>query len=302
MTSFGTLSPAATSAASVFVESALPADLAARATTAIAAIANTRLITAINLAGGGDGHTFVVEIESALIADVTTGGLVPSSTQVQCYMAAQSEALALARSRVSVPSNRSILDEQLAGASQGTRFMGLIVETTAAFDSGGGIQFSLNDLRIVDTNGDVGNIVANGGLLASNSDPILRADAAQSQEVSWAAGSVVRVMAQTTLPVDFDGRAAVTVDLFVYTGNTSADAATFTVQTSWDGGALVSDTATDATPAAAIHMITATIAAADIPDAPSILSLYLTPAAHATDPVQLVGYRINYKSTPVSVT
>ena len=62
--------------------------------------------------------------------------------------------------------------------------------------------------------------------------------------------------------------------------------------------AIVSDTATDGTPAVTIHKITATIAAADVPSLPSVLTLMLTPAAHAADPVQLVGARINYSKLP----
>lgn len=165
----------------------------------------------------------------------------------------------------------------------------------------GHIYLSLNDFREVTSGGDVGNIVANGGLLASDTTPILRGDAAESQEISWAAGNSDILAAHMTLPADVDGTQDVTVDLFVYTDNAGGggiDAATFTVETSWDGGAVVSDTATDGTPAVTIHKITATIAAADVPSLPSVLTLMLTPEAHAADPVQLVGARINYSKLP----
>jgi hypothetical protein len=160
------------------------------------------------------------------------------------------------------------------------------------------IGISLYDWREVTSGGDVGNIAANGGILASDTTPIMRGDAAESAEISWAATNVDPISTHITLPTDFDDTANATLDLFVYTDNTGGggiDAATFTVETSWDGGALVSDAATDGTPATTYHKITATIAAADIPTGATVLTIALTPAAHANDPTQLVGARLNYK-------
>jgi len=168
----------------------------------------------------------------------------------------------------------------------------------AGLRGAGTLLLSLYDFREVSSGGDVANIAANGGLLASDTTPILRGDAAESQEIAWAAANADIVATQITLPPDVDGSKPITVDLFVYTDNTGGggiEAATFTVETSWDGGALVSDAATDAPPATTIHKVTATIAAADIPDSPSVLTLMLTPGTHANDPVQLVGARLNYQ-------
>ncbi len=165
----------------------------------------------------------------------------------------------------------------------------------------GSLLLSLFDFREVTSGGDVGNIAANGGILASDTTPILRGDAAESQEIAWAAGNSDVIAGQLTLPADVDGTKPITIDLFVYTDNTGGggiEAATFTVETSWNGGAVVSDTATDSTPAVSIHKVTATVAAADIPDSPSFLTLMLTPGTHANDPVQLVGARINYSRLP----
>jgi|SRR6185436_14052777 len=160
------------------------------------------------------------------------------------------------------------------------------------------LPVSLFDFREVTSGGDVANAAGNGGVLASDTTPILRGDAAHSQEISWAAGNADPIAFQMTLPDDFDGTANATLDLWVYTDNTGGggiDAATFTVETNWDGGAAVSDTATDGTPATSHHKITAAIAAADIPDAPSYVTVLLTPAAHAADPTQLVAARLNYQ-------
>jgi hypothetical protein len=91
----------------------------------------------------------------------------------------------------------------------------------------------------------------------------------------------------------------VTLELEVYSGTT--DAATMTIETSWDGGAVVSDTADDAaTKSATRHTITGTIAAADIPDTAKNLTIMLTPGAHATNTTQIVGARLLYEELPTA--
>ena len=104
-------------------------------------------ITAITLAGGGDGFTFVVLVETAPIG-AANWHLQPRSrsqrrpppddswhpvTQVRCYLAANSggslkaEGLHCCRQscdlgQISIPS--VVVDQQVAGAAKGTRFMG----------------------------------------------------------------------------------------------------------------------------------------------------------------------------------
>lgn len=151
---------------------------------------------------------------------------------------------------------------------------------------------SLHDFREADANADVGAIAANGGILASDTTPIMRgASGLISQEISWAAGNADPIVCQIALPSNFDGRNDVLVDLWGYSGTTNPVA--FTVASSWDGGATVSDTATGLASATS-HKLTATIAAPDIPDGASFLTLLLTPAAHATDAMQLQAARIRY--------
>jgi hypothetical protein len=126
MSRFGTITNPAT-AAVVFVESALPDDLENLVNIELAnifAASPARAVSGISLAGGGDGHTFVVEIESAR-ATAVDGGITASGARVRCYMAAENEALAIARS--SIPISDVIVDEQVAGAAKGTRFMGIIL-------------------------------------------------------------------------------------------------------------------------------------------------------------------------------
>lgn len=163
----------------------------------------------------------------------------------------------------------------------------------------GSVPLSLFDFRECDANGDVGAIAANGGILASDTTPILRGNAAETQEISWAAGNVDPITLQTALPADFDGTADVTLELWVNSGTTNG--ATFTVETGWDGAALVSDTADDTTTkSATTHKITATIALADVPDTASFLTLALTPATHATDAIQLLAVRLKYQRKPIT--
>lgn len=154
------------------------------------------------------------------------------------------------------------------------------------------ILLSLNDFREVDATSDVGAIAANGGLLASDTTPILRGNTNETQEVSWASSNSDIIAAQIALPANFSGADDVTVELQVNSGTT--DPATFTVESGWDGGALVSDAATDGAKSATTHKVTAIIAASDIPDGAEYLTLVLTPGAHTTNAIQLLGVRLLY--------
>jgi hypothetical protein len=159
------------------------------------------------------------------------------------------------------------------------------------------VQISLNDFREVASGGTVSNIVANGGLLASDTTPILGAESTKSMMINWAAGNSDIIQAQIALPPNFDGRADASLDLWILTDNAGGggiDAGTFSVVTSWDNNTAVTDTATDSVPATTFHKITAIIAASDIPDTASVVNIQLTLNAHANDPIHLLGARLNY--------
>jgi len=132
MSRFGTVTLAsASSLATRVVESADPADLQARvnaAITEIYALAGSYQITAMTLAGAGDGHSFTVTIEAGKTADLVDGGF-PSAPSVVCYLASQAEALAVAHA-AALPTSGTISDSQVAGASKGTQFMGMLVRGT----------------------------------------------------------------------------------------------------------------------------------------------------------------------------
>lgn len=155
------------------------------------------------------------------------------------------------------------------------------------------LLFSLFDLREA-TTGDEGNIVANGGLLASDTTPALSGTGTTvSQQVSWVASNVDQVVAQKALPPDFDGRDDALLELWVSSGTT--DPASFTALLNFDGAAAdVSVTVTDPAPSATLHKVTAKVPAASIPDQASFVSLALTPAAHGTNPTTLYSARLSY--------
>lgn len=160
------------------------------------------------------------------------------------------------------------------------------------------ILLSLSDFREVTSAGAVGNAAANGGVLDSSTSPVHGAEAtSEAWSLTWAAANADIVQAQIALPEDFDGRSPVEVDLWVKTDNAgggSIEAASFSVLSSFDDGAQVTDTATDAVPATTVHKITARIAAADIPDRAGFLNLQLVPGTHANDPIKLLAVRLRY--------
>lgn len=158
----------------------------------------------------------------------------------------------------------------------------------------GFVPISLHSMREADANGDVGNAAAIGGVLASDTTPIMRGvSGGIGQEISWAAGNADPVVCEVALPPDLDDTQDVTLALQVYSGTTNA--ATMSVKTSWDHGATVTDSADDSgTKSATFHEITATIAAADVPANPKTVTILLTPPTHATDAIQLCGAQLRY--------
>ncbi len=156
------------------------------------------------------------------------------------------------------------------------------------------IPISLMSFRECDGSSVVGNIAANGGILASDTTPILRGrTTVNNQEISWATGNVDAICTEIAIPADFDGSQDVTLELIVNSGTTNA--VDMVVATTWDGGTEVADAAVDtSTKSATDHALSVTIAAADVPDAPKHLSLRLTPPTHGTNAIQLSGVRILY--------
>jgi hypothetical protein len=140
MANFGII----TTGAQVFsrvAESADPVDLALRVNAALDELAlitvevapdifQPLFVSNMELAGGGDGHTFVVSITAAPFVGGGPGGLLPGEIRAACFLASEAEAIVLARAAAiaAMPAPPvTIIDELLAGASKGTRFMGLFI-------------------------------------------------------------------------------------------------------------------------------------------------------------------------------
>lgn len=162
----------------------------------------------------------------------------------------------------------------------------------------GSEQIALTDWKEVTSAGAVGATAAGGGNLSSDTTPVLGAEAtSEAMSITWAAANADIVQCSIALPLDFNDAADATLDLWVKTDNTGGggiEAASFTVNTSWNNGAIVADAATDSVPSETVHKITATIAAADIPAGAEFVNIQLVPGTHANDPTKLLAARLNF--------
>lgn len=161
----------------------------------------------------------------------------------------------------------------------------------------GFIPISLTSLREVATMA-VGNSAANGGVLASDTTPILQPINGATdgcQELVWAASNNDVVMFQVPLPPDLDD----TADLILHTrirSSGTTDAVGFTVTSYFnEGDTAVSDTSETNQTNTWAEKIT-TIAAADVPSGAQTLTVSLTPAAHTTDTMQMSALWLEYKT------
>jgi hypothetical protein len=161
----------------------------------------------------------------------------------------------------------------------------------------GFVPLSLMQFREVGTMA-VGNIVANGGVLASDTTPILQPINGATdgcQRISWAAENVDPIATTIALPPDLDD----TADLVLHTRIASegtTDPVGFTVDT-WfnEGDTKVTDTSQTNQTATYAEKIT-TIAAADVPAGAQTMTISLTPVAHANDDMYLTAAWLEYKT------
>jgi len=116
----------------IFIQTADAVEMAARLNAILQA---DTLVASLALAGAGDGHTFVVSVETT---ETATGPLGDDSV-IGCYLGASEQALGVAKQAMvtellalTPPSPGqvlSIIDEQIAGSAKGTVFMGMLVAT-----------------------------------------------------------------------------------------------------------------------------------------------------------------------------
>ena len=158
------------------------------------------------------------------------------------------------------------------------------------------IPISLMSFREA-VNFDVLNIAANGGILASDTTPVLDAinvatDGAQ--RLLWASSNNDQVIVQISLPPDVNKAKDIVLHLRIVSGGTT-DAVGFTLDSFFnEGDTKVIDTSgTNQTVTYA--EVVATIAAADIPAGAQTLTIGLTPVAHTNDSMALGAAWLEYE-------
>jgi hypothetical protein len=154
--------------------------------------------------------------------------------------------------------------------------------------------------------GVVQNLAAHGGILASDSTPILTCIGdGDALRVAWAAGNTDQIAASLILPPDCDGAKDVVVH-FLASKDANVNNACH-----MDGEAYFGESDVDCFPAAAAANLlvqakgeyTATILAADVPDtqANANMTLVVMPEAHAADVVYLHACWIEYSKKILTV-
>ena len=188
----------------------------------------------------------------------------------------------------------------MAGAWSGTVNTGDIANSavTAAKLSTtlktGFIPVSLASVREL-SSGSFLNAAGNGGILATDTTPILNTingDTDGAWRLAWAASNSDEVGFQVPLPPDLDEASAVEVHLRAYMAG-ATDTPVIDIDSYFDeGDTKVEDasTALDATPTEKII----TIAAGDVPAGAQTLSVALTPGAHTTDILYVTAIWVEY--------
>ena len=165
------------------------------------------------------------------------------------------------------------------------------VKTAKAF-----IPVYLMSLREA-TNFNVGNIAANGGVLASDTTPVLSAINGATdgcQRVLWAAANSDQVIAQIPLPADLDATGDIKVHVRAAMGGTT-NTPDIALDSFFDeGDTKVQDTIAAITGTSYDEYV-GTIAAADVPDGARTLTIGLTPGAHTTDTLAISAIWIEYQ-------
>lgn len=168
--------------------------------------------------------------------------------------------------------------------------------------SNGVIPIPLTDWREVVSN-NIPNAAANGGLLATDTTPVFEftnGDTDSSMRIRWAATNVDPIVAQVILPPDLDATQPI---YFQATAIMSglADQPVLTLDSYFTDTSLSAPTKIEDNTIAITDIaqtVTATIAAADVPDLSvgtvGYLTIEVTPASHGTDAINMYGTYIKY--------
>lgn len=147
---------------------------------------------------------------------------------------------------------------------------------------------------------DVGAIAANGGILASDTTPILEAINAGSdgcQRIHWASSNSDQIIAQVTLPAEFD--AAQDLKIMVRAAMSGGtDMPNLTVESFFnEADTKVSDSLSASISGTGWAEYICTIDADDIPDGARTLTIGITPGSHTTDALYVSATWIEYKTS-----
>lgn len=160
--------------------------------------------------------------------------------------------------------------------------------------SKGFIPVPLTILRETGTSA-IPNLAAHGGILASDSTPILNsinADTDGALRLTYAATVVDGVTFQVVLPDDFDDTGDVLVKFRAAMAG-ATDTPTLTLDSYFDEGDTKVEDATAAVTGATYATYTATIATADVPAART-LTVEMIPGAHGTDALYITAIWVEY--------
>lgn len=158
----------------------------------------------------------------------------------------------------------------------------------------GFIPVSLASVREITTGAFI-NAAGNGGLLATDTTPILNTingDTDGAWRLAWAASNSDAIGFQVPLPPDLDEASVVEIHLRAYMAG-ATDTPVISADSYFDeGDTKVEDDspALNATPTERII----TIAAADVPAGAQTLSVELTPGAHTTDILYVTAIWLEY--------
>lgn len=158
----------------------------------------------------------------------------------------------------------------------------------------GFIPVSLATVRELTTGAFI-NASGNGGLLASDTTPILdtiNGDTDGAWRLSWAASNNDAIGFQVPLPPDLDTDGNVEIHLRAYMAG-STDTPVISADSYFnEGDTKVEDDSAALSSTAAEKTIT--IAAADVPSGAQTLSVELTPGAHTTDIMYVTAIWVEY--------
>jgi hypothetical protein len=159
----------------------------------------------------------------------------------------------------------------------------------------GFLSVPLATIREIDTNA-IPNGAANGGLLASDTTPILNTtngDTDSALRLAWAASNNDPIIFQTPLPPDLDTASNVTVHFRAAMAG-ATDTPVINADSYFNEGDTKVEDASAAVTGATYAEYIITIAAADVPAGAQTFTCELTPAAHTTDALYITAIWVEY--------